>query len=102
MFTEIREPSQSEPAFQRGKKAHQEFGFVQEHPGFFTTIWFPLFYLVSFSGTGLLPLIIALVGLYKNGHAYPKKYGVYSPLYFWLSVAFTLVPLVLLVLTMPG
>lgn len=78
--------------------------FARDHPGFFTTFWYPFlwfFLMPAYEGGSWLPMVLAVVGMYANGIRYPRHYGVYSPFYFWLSVVLALTPILLLIFVLP-
>lgn len=81
-----------------------ELLFARKNPGFFTTVWYPLiwiFLIVSLGFGDWGATLLALVGLYKNGYSYPRRYGVYAPGYFWFSLFLAAVPLIMMVLSLP-
>ncbi|MBM7051597.1 MULTISPECIES: hypothetical protein [unclassified Rothia (in: high G+C Gram-positive bacteria)] len=79
----------------------EELTFARARPGFFASCWYPLLYLASFAIGGLVPIIVVLVGLYKNGYQYPSRYQVYYPLYFWGSVLLALLYMIYLLYSLP-
>lgn len=78
----------------RGTLSSEQIQFANERPGFWATLGYPLLYLFAFGIGGFTPIVIALLGLYKNGRSYPARYGVYYPGYFWVSAIFAVLPVI--------
>lgn len=79
----------------RGTQPGDQTLFARDRPGFWATLGYPLLYLFSFGIGGFAPIAVALVGLYKNGGSYPARYGIYYPGYFWASIVFAVLPVLL-------
>lgn len=75
--------------------------FECSRPGFFAQSGYPLLTLVLLGAAPLLAFVLALMGIVRNGQFYPRRYGVYYPLYFWFSVVLALLPALLLFFSLP-
>lgn len=88
--------------FQR-QDADGKLIFLSPLPGMFASYYYLLGILVLLLLGQLMALWVFLVaGLFAHGYRYPRTYGVFYPLYFWVTaLAVLLIPTTVLALTLP-
>lgn len=85
----------------RAGESPQAKTFTQSAPGFFAQGGYLILMLLLLGASPALAVLLAIMGLARNGNDYPRKHGVYYPFYFWFSAFFAIFPSLILLLSVP-